>query len=69
MFDGVALEFVDLGEVTLRVRHGGSGDPLPVPPTALGRRRVAPLYGVVADPSGLPRFMAYCRTRLGRPCR
>jgi haloacetate dehalogenase len=28
MFDGFVLERVDLGEVTLRVRHGGSGTPV-----------------------------------------
>ena len=27
-FDGFELEFVDVGEVTLRVRHGGEGPPL-----------------------------------------
>src|SRR3954449_10852026 len=27
-FDGFALEHVDCGEVTLRVRHGGSGPPV-----------------------------------------
>ena len=28
MFEGFALEQVDVGEVTLRVRHGGSGPPV-----------------------------------------
>jgi haloacetate dehalogenase len=28
MFEGFALERIDVGEVTLRVRHGGSGPPL-----------------------------------------
>jgi haloacetate dehalogenase len=28
MFEGFALDFVDVGEVTLRVRHGGSGPPV-----------------------------------------
>jgi haloacetate dehalogenase len=28
MFPGFALEHIDVGEVTLRVRHGGSGPPL-----------------------------------------
>jgi haloacetate dehalogenase len=27
-FDGFALDFVDVGEVTLRVRHGGDGPPV-----------------------------------------
>src|ERR1700744_2701128 len=30
MFEGVALEHVDVGEVTLRVRHGGRGSPVVV---------------------------------------
>jgi haloacetate dehalogenase len=28
MFDGFRLEYVDVGEVTLRVRHGGEGPPV-----------------------------------------
>lgn len=28
MFDGFALDHLDVGEVTLRVRHGGSGPPV-----------------------------------------
>ena len=28
MFEGFQLEFVDVGEATLRVRHGGSGSPV-----------------------------------------
>ena len=28
MFEGFALEYVDVGEVTLRVRHGGQGSPV-----------------------------------------
>jgi haloacetate dehalogenase len=28
VFDGFALESIDVGEVTLRVRHGGSGEPV-----------------------------------------
>ena len=28
MFEGFALEFVDLGEVTVRARHGGHGEPV-----------------------------------------
>jgi haloacetate dehalogenase len=28
MFEGFALEFVDVGDVTLRVRHGGKGRPV-----------------------------------------
>ena len=27
-FDGFALDHVDVGDVTLRVRHGGSGPPV-----------------------------------------
>ena len=28
IFDGFALDAVDVGEVTLRVRHGGNGPPV-----------------------------------------
>ena len=28
MFEGFTLEYVDVGEVTLRVRHGGDGQPV-----------------------------------------
>ena len=28
MFEGFTLELVDVGEVTLRVRHGGHGRPV-----------------------------------------
>jgi hypothetical protein len=28
MFEGFTLEYVDVGEVTLRVRHGGQGPPV-----------------------------------------
>jgi haloacetate dehalogenase len=28
VFEGFALESVDVGEVTLRVRHGGLGEPV-----------------------------------------
>lgn len=28
MFDGFKLEFIDVGDVTLRVRHGGHGPAL-----------------------------------------
>ena len=28
MFEGFTLEYVDVGEVTLRVRHGGHGQPV-----------------------------------------
>ncbi len=28
MFEGFALEYVDVGDVTLRVRHGGHGSPV-----------------------------------------
>src|ERR1700694_4262978 len=47
MFDGFALESVDLGEVTVRVRHGGSGPPVLLlhghPQTHVMWHRVAPL--------------------------
>jgi haloacetate dehalogenase len=46
MFEGFALERVDLGGVTLRVRHGGSGPPLVLlhghPRTHVTWHRVAP---------------------------
>lgn len=46
MFDGFALETIDLGEVSLRVRHGGSGPPLLLlhghPQTHVMWHRVAP---------------------------
>src|SRR5579859_1290068 len=47
MFDGFALEFIDTGEVRLRVRHGGSGPPLLLlhgyPQTHVMWHRIAPL--------------------------
>jgi haloacetate dehalogenase len=47
MFDGFALERVDVGEAVLRVRHGGSGPPLVLlhghPRTHVTWHRVAPL--------------------------
>lgn len=47
MFEGFTLEYVDLGDVTLRVRHGGSGPPLLLlhghPRTHATWHRVAPL--------------------------
>lgn len=47
MFDGFELEFVEVGEVTLRVRHGGRGSPLLLlhghPRTHATWHRVAPL--------------------------
>ncbi|SDY10762.1 haloacetate dehalogenase [Amycolatopsis xylanica] len=47
MFDGFTLDRVDLGDVTLRVRHGGSGPPLLLlhghPRTHTTWHRVAPL--------------------------
>lgn len=47
MFDGFALERVDVGEAELRVRHGGSGPPLVLlhghPRTHTTWHRVAPL--------------------------
>jgi haloacetate dehalogenase len=47
MFDGFELERVDVGEATLRVRHGGSGSPLLLlhghPRTHATWHRVAPL--------------------------
>jgi haloacetate dehalogenase len=47
MFDGFALEFIDVGEVRLRVRHGGSGPPLLLlhghPQTHVMWHQVAPL--------------------------
>jgi haloacetate dehalogenase len=47
MFEGFALEFIDVGEVRLRVRYGGSGPPLLLlhghPQTHVMWHRVAPL--------------------------
>jgi haloacetate dehalogenase len=47
VFDGFALDFVETGEATLRVRHGGSGPPLLLlhghPRTHATWHRVAPL--------------------------
>jgi haloacetate dehalogenase len=47
MFDGFRLERIDVGEATLRVRHGGSGPPLVLlhghPRTHATWHRVAPL--------------------------
>ena len=47
MFDGFSLDHVDVGEATLRVRHGGSGPPLVLlhghPRTHTTWHRVAPL--------------------------
>lgn len=47
MFEGFALDFIDLGEATLRVRHGGSGPPVVLlhghPRTHATWNRVAPL--------------------------
>jgi len=46
MFDGFTLDNIDIGEVTLRVRHGGSGPPLLLlhghPQTHVMWHRVAP---------------------------
>jgi haloacetate dehalogenase len=47
MFDGFALDRIDVGEATLRVRHGGSGPPVLLlhghPRTHTTWHRVAPL--------------------------
>jgi haloacetate dehalogenase len=47
MFDGFALDRIDLGEVVIRVRHGGSGPPVLLlhghPRTHTTWHRVAPL--------------------------
>ena len=47
MFEGFTLEHIDVGDVTLRVRHGGSGPPLLLlhghPRTHATWHRVAPL--------------------------
>ena len=47
MFEGFTLDYVDLGEVTLRVRHGGQGPPVVLlhghPRTHTTWHRVAPL--------------------------
>ena len=50
MFEGFALERLELPGVTLRVRHGGSGPPVVVlhghPRTHATWHRVAPVLGV-----------------------
>ena len=47
MFDGFTLEFITVGAVTLRVRHGGHGPPVVLlhghPRTHATWHRVAPL--------------------------
>lgn len=47
VFDGFQLDFVDLGDVTLRVRHGGTGSPVVLlhghPRTHATWHRVAPI--------------------------
>src|SRR5580692_1063126 len=47
MFEGFSLEYVDVGEVTLRVRRGGEGPPVVLlhghPRTHATWHRVAPL--------------------------
>ena len=49
MFEGFKLEFIDVGEAVLRVRHGGSGPPVLLlhghPRTHATWHRVAPLLG------------------------
>jgi haloacetate dehalogenase len=51
VFDGFALEHIDVGEVVLRVRHGGNGSPLLLlhghPRTHVTWHRVAPLLADV----------------------
>src|SRR6478672_8589886 len=46
MFDGFELSFIDTGEATIRVRHGGSGPPLLLlhghPQTHLMWHKIAP---------------------------
>jgi pimeloyl-ACP methyl ester carboxylesterase len=50
VFDGFALDRVRVGDVSLRVRHGGSGPPVVLlhghPRTHTTWRRVAPLLAV-----------------------
>ncbi len=50
MFEGFQLEFLDVGEVTLRVRHGGAGSPVVLlhghPRTHVTWHKVAPLLAV-----------------------
>jgi haloacetate dehalogenase len=50
VFEGFELEFLNVGEVTLRVRHGGSGPPVLLlhghPRTHATWHRVAPLLAV-----------------------
>jgi haloacetate dehalogenase len=56
VFEGFALDFVDVGEVTLRVRHGGSGPAVVLlhghPRTHVTWHRVAPLLA--------PRYTVVC---------
>ena len=49
MFDGFALERIDVGEVVLRVRHGGAGSP------------VLLLHGVIQLLAGAPELVSRYR--------
>ncbi|MBB5554137.1 alpha/beta fold hydrolase [Rhizobium lentis] len=56
MFSGMALDYVDVGEGTLRVRHGGYGPPLLL---LHGHPRTHMTWGHVADLM-TPRFTVIC---------
>jgi haloacetate dehalogenase len=55
-FDGFALDFVDIGEATLRVRHGGDGPPLVL---LHGHPRTHATWHMVAARLA-PRFSVVC---------
>jgi haloacetate dehalogenase len=67
-FDGFALEHVDLGEVTLRVRHGGEGDAILLlhghPRTHATWQRVAPLFVAAGYSVVCPDLRGYGRSTL-----
>lgn len=78
MFEGFALEYVDVGEVTLRVRHGGQGQPVVLlhghPRTHTTWHWVAPLLAdsfvvVCPDLRGYGRSRRFLPTRPGTPNR
>ena len=68
MFEGFALERIDVGEAVLRVRHGGSGPPLLLlhghPRTHVTWHRVAPLLA-----AGSPSSARTCAATASPPSR
>jgi len=55
MFDGFQLDRVDVGDVTLRVRYGGSGEPVVLlhghPRTQMGEGNHADAWAAFRDPA------------------